>query len=209
MRAAKDAGVKHLVWSTLPDVEAISGGKFHVPHFTGKAKVDAIVKAAGFSSHTFVIAPFYFQNLAGVLGPQKQPDGSLGWAVPLNPDVRCIHMGDINELGIIVVAAFLHADKVGNGEYLPLVGDFLSFNEIVETLNQQGHRLSVKQVPTELFATFLPGAAEIAEMFNYFQAHTYLGSDSSDRIALATKIAGRQPTKFSTWARLNFPVQNA
>ena len=209
VRAAKDAGVKHLIWSTLPNVEAISGGKFHVPHFTGKAKVDSIVKAAGFASHTFVIAPFYFQNLAGVLGPQKQPDGSLGWAVPLNPDVRCIHMGDINELGVIVTAAFLHADKVGNGQYLPFIGDFLSFNEIVETLNQQGHKLSVKQVPTELFATFFPGAAEIAEMFNYFQAHTYLGSDSSDRIALATKIAGRQPTKFSTWARLNFPVQNA
>jgi len=45
VRAAKDAGVKHLIWSTLPNVEAISGGKFHVPHFTGKAKVDSIVKA--------------------------------------------------------------------------------------------------------------------------------------------------------------------
>ncbi len=44
-------------------------------------------------------------------------------------------------------------------------------------------------------------------MFGYFQAHTYLGSDSSDRIALANKIAGRQPTKFSAWARVNFPVR--
>ena len=35
----------------------------------------------------------------------------------------------------------------------------------------------------------------------------YLGSDSSDRIALANKIAGRQPTDFSTWARTNFTVQ--
>src|SRR5881296_1346853 len=46
VQAAKDAGVKHVVWSTLPDVEAISGGKFHVPHFTSKAKVDPIVKDA-------------------------------------------------------------------------------------------------------------------------------------------------------------------
>src|SRR5712672_613902 len=208
VRAAKDAGVKHFIWSTLPNVEAISGGKFHVPHFTGKARIDSIVKAAGFASHTFVIAPLYFQNLAGAFGPQKLPDGSLGWAIPLDPDVRCIHMGDVSELGNVVTGAFLHPDKVGNGEYLPLVGDFLSFNEIVEALNQRGHKLSVKQVPTELFATFFPGAAEIAEMFSYFQAHTYLGSDSSDRIALANKIASGQPTKFSTWARLNLPVQN-
>jgi len=65
IRAAKDAGVKHFVWSTLPDVEAISGGKFNVPHFTGKAKVDRVVKDAGFENYTFVIAPFYYQNLAG------------------------------------------------------------------------------------------------------------------------------------------------
>jgi hypothetical protein len=117
-------------------------------------------------------------------------------------------MGDISELGDIVAGAFEHPDEAGNGEYLALVGDFMSFNEIVDTLNRQGHKFSFKQVPKEVFATLFPGAAEIAETFSYFQAHTYLGSDSSDRIALANKIAGRQPTKFSTWARLNVPVQS-
>src|SRR6266481_2379759 len=149
VRAAEDAGVKHFVWSTLPDVEAISGGNFNVPHFTGKAKVDRIVKEAGFANHTFVIAPFYYQNL---------------------------------------------------------VGAFLSFNEIIDTLNRQGHNFSFNHVPKEIFAGLFPGAAEIAEMFNYFQAHTYLGSDSRDEIALANKTAGRQPTKLSVWARVNFPV---
>ena len=142
----------------------------------------------------------------GSVAPQKQVDGSVGWAFPLDPDVRCIHMGDIRELGGIVAGAFAHPDKAGNGEYLPLVGDFMSFNEIVDTLDRQGHKFSFKQVPKEVFAPLFPGAAEVAEMFSYFQSHTYLGSESYDRIALANKIAGRQPSKFSTWARVNFSV---
>jgi len=121
--------------------------------------------------------------------------------------VRCIHMGDITELGNIVAGAFVQSDQAGNGEYLPLVGDFMSFNEIIDTLNGQGHKLSFKQIPKEVFASLFPGAAELAEMFSYWEAHTYLGSYSSDRIALADKIAGRQPTMFATWARVNFPVQ--
>jgi uncharacterized protein YbjT (DUF2867 family) len=208
VRAAKNAGVKHFIWSTLPDAEAISGGKFHVPHFTGKAKIDRIVKEAGFAHHTFVIAPFFYQNLAGAVAPQKQEDGTLGWALPLDPDARCIHMGDISELGAIVAGAFADPDEAGHGEYLPLVGDFMSFNEIVGTLNRQGHRFSFRQVPKEAFAGFFPGAAELAEMFGYFQAHTYMGSDRHDQIALANKIAARQPSKFATWARANFPVQS-
>ena len=149
----------------------------------------------------------YYQNLVGVLAPQKQPDGSMGWALPLDPSVRCIHMGDISELGHIVAEAFAHPDEPGNGEYLPLVGDFMSFNEIVDTLNRQGHQFSFTEVPKDVFAASFPGAAEVAEMFGYIQAHTYLGSKSYDQIALANRIVGREPAKFSAWARVNFPVR--
>ena len=207
VRAAREAGVEHFVWSTLPDVEAISGGKLHVPHFTGKAKADRIVREAGFAHHTFVIAPFFYQNLVGLMAPQKQENGTLGWALPIDPTVRGIHMGDITEIGAIVAGAFAHPDQAGNGQYLPLVGDFMSFNEIVDTLNRQGHDLSVKQVPKEVFAASFPGAAEIAATFAWFEAHTYLGSESRDRIALANKVAGPQPTGLSTWARANFPTR--
>ena len=94
------------------------------------------------------------------------------------------------------------------GEYLPLVGDFMSFDEIVSTLNKQGgHNFSFKQLPKEVFAAAsFPGAAELADSFVYFQAHTSLGSDSRDRIALANTIAGRQPTKFAAWAQVNVPT---
>jgi hypothetical protein len=118
-------------------------------------------------------------------------------------------MGDIRELGNIVAGAFAQPDQAGQGEWLPLVGDFMSFNEIVDTLNRQGHKFSFKQVPKEAFAASFPGGAEVAETFSYFQAHTYLGSNSHDQIALANKVAGVQPSKLSTWARANFPAQTA
>ena len=53
------------------------------------------------------------------------------------------------------------------------------------------------------------GAAggSLPETFAYFQAHTYLGAPAEKEIALANRIAGRQPTRFATWARANFPVQ--
>jgi uncharacterized protein YbjT (DUF2867 family) len=175
VRAAKEAGVKHFVWSTLPDVEAISRGKLHLPHFTGKAKVDRIVREAGFAHHTFVIAPFFYQNLVGLLAPQKQEDGTLGWTLPVDPAVRGIHMGDITEIGSVVAGAFAHPDQAGNGQYLPLVGDFMSFNEIVATLHRQGHEFSFKRVPREVFATLFPGAAEIAATFAWFEAHNLPG----------------------------------
>jgi uncharacterized protein YbjT (DUF2867 family) len=209
VRAAKQAGVKHFIWSTLPNVEAISGGKLHVPHFTNKARIEKIVADAKFEHHTFVIAPFFYQNLLGVMAPQKAPDGASGWAMPLDPEKRVIHAGDINELGPLVVGAFAQPQLAGNGECLPLVGDFLSFNDIIATLNAQGHHFVFRRVPKDVFGSWFPGAKEVAEMLGYFEAYTYLGVDSRDAIALANRIAGRQPTPFAAWAKKNFAIPAA
>ncbi|RQV80347.1 NmrA/HSCARG family protein [Burkholderia anthina] len=205
VQAAKAAGVNHLIWSTLPNVEAISGGKLNVPQFTGKAEVDSIVKNAGFPRHTFVMPPAYYQNFAGPYGPQMQQDGSLGWTLPIDPTVRCLHMGDINELGNIAAGAFAHPEETGNGAYLPLVGDFMSFNELVDTLNQLGHKVSFTQVAREVYAGFFPGADALGETLAYYETYTYLGPGSHDAgIALANKVAGKAPTTFASWARENF-----
>jgi uncharacterized protein YbjT (DUF2867 family) len=209
VNAAKDAGVQHFIWSTLPNVETISGGAINVPHFTDKAKVERVVSEAGFAYHTFVIAPFYYQNLLGAMAPQKQADGTAGWALPLDPERRVIHMGDITELGRIVAGAFAQPQLAGHGEHLPLVGDFLSFNEIIATLGRQGNKFSFKRVPREMFAGWFPGAEHVAAMLAYFEAHTYLGSDSREAIALANRVAGQQPTKFAAWARTHFATPAA
>ena len=207
IEAAKLAGVNHFIWSTLPDVESVSQGEFRLPQFTNKARIDSLVKAAGFPYYTFVVPPAYYQNFAGPFGPQKQQDGSYGWVLPINPDVRCIHMGDINQLGKIVAGAFANPANTGKGAYLPLVGDFLSFSEIVDTLNQLGHPVTFKQVPRDVYAGFFPGAEVLADTLAYYEKYTYLGPGSHEAvIALANKIADFQPATFKLWAKENFSL---
>ena len=130
--AAKAAGIVHFVWSTLPNVESISKGEFEVPHFTNKAKVDDLVRSAGFRYYTFVQPPFYFQNFTHVLAPHSKQDGSTGWAMPIDPTKKVFHMSDINDLGKVVSGALLQPEKVGNGAYLSLATELNSFNDIIE-----------------------------------------------------------------------------
>ena len=204
--AAKDAGVEHLVWSTLPNVESISGGRLDVPHFTGKAKIDRFVEEAAFANHTFVIAPMYYQNLVGLMAPQKQRTArSAGRSLSIPMCVASTWGTSVNWATSLPALSHTRTWQA-MASILPLVGDFLSFNDIIDTLNRQGHKFTFRQVPIEVFAASFPGAAEVGATFRHFEAHTYLGSPSHDRIALANKVAGRQPSTFSTWARVNFPA---
>ena len=124
---------------------------------------------------------------------------------PADPDTQ-LSAFDVGEQ---LAGAFAQPEIAGHGEYLPLVGDFLSFNEVIATLNRQGHKFSFTQVPQEVFAGWFPGAKEIAEMLAYFGAHTYLGADSREAIALANKVSGRQPTKFAAWSQTKFAIPAA
>ena len=203
INAAKKSGVKHFVWSTLPNVEIISDGKIDVPHFTGKAKVDEIVKNAGFKYHTFVQPPFYFQNLNGMLSPQDLGNGKKGWAMPLDPTKKVIHMADINDLGLVVAGALLDPDKVGNGEYLSVAAELNSFNDVLSAFKENGHDYEMTVIPEEEYSKMFEGAYEIAQTYKYFEAHTYMGPNSEAQIQLAKEIATEEFTSLNEWIKQN------
>ena len=207
VESAKKAGVKHFVWSTLPNVKEISNDKYQVPHFTFKADVDEVVKNAGFDHYTFVQASFYYQNFTGMIAPQAQGNGRKGWVLPIDPAKKAIHMSDVNDLGKVVAGAFGQPEKAGNGEYLSLATTLFSFNEIIETLNNQGHDFTFQQVPSEVFSTFFEGAYEVAEMFRYFEEHTLMGPSSDARIELANEVSIKPFISFTEWAKDNLTIE--
>jgi uncharacterized protein YbjT (DUF2867 family) len=201
VQAARAAGVEQLIWSTLPDVEKLTGGRLKVAHFTEKARVDAVVKAAGFARHTFVMAPMYFQNFLTMMTPQPLPNGGRGWAVPIDPAARVIHAGDVSDVGRAVAAAFAAGERLSDGSYLGVCGGLYSFNDFVGTLNAQGHKLQVLQVPPAAYDGFYPGAPEVREMFQYFAEQTYFGPERERYIAAAGALVPGGFTSFADWAR--------
>src|SRR5437867_7918863 len=209
VKEARAAGVQHLIWSTLPNAENLSGGRLKLPHFTGKARVDAAVEAAKFPRHTFVQAPFYFQNFLGMLAPQPLSNGGRGWVVPMDPAARVMHAGDVNDVGRAVAAAFAAGDELRNGSYLAVCGGEYSWNDFVSTLNAQGHDVEVQQVPADAYDTFFPGAAEVREMFQYFEQCTYFGPESASRIAAAKALSPAGLIGFADWAKRNLAPTKA
>lgn len=207
VEAAAAAGVRHFVWSTLPNVEDLSGGAFHVPHFTDKAKVDAHVRDAGFEHVTFVEAPFYFENLATVMAPQQLPDGRTGWALPLPGDARVVHAGTIEDLGGVVAGAFDHPESVGGGAYLSSAAGLMSFQDFADILTEQGHSVAIVEVPPSVYSTFYPGADEMAQMMGYWAAHTYLGPNGDEAIAAARSVSTTASTDFASWAAVHMPAR--
>jgi uncharacterized protein YbjT (DUF2867 family) len=209
VKEARAAGVQHFVWSTLPDADKLTGGRLKLPHFSGKARVDAAVEAAKFPRHTFVQAPFYFQNFLGTLAPQPLPNGGRGWAVPIDPAARVIHAGDVNDVGRTVAAAFAAGDTLPDGSYLAACGGMYSWNDFVGTLNAQGHDVQVQQVSADAYDTLFPGAPEVREMFQYFAQCTYFGPERESRIAAANALAPAGLTGFADWATRNLTPTTA
>jgi len=204
VKAARSFGVEHLVWSTLPDCERITGGRLKVVHFTGKARVDAVVEAAGFRRHTFVQAPMYFQNFLTMNSPQPLRNGGRGWAVPMDPAARVMHSGDPTEVGRAVAAAFSVGDKLPSGSYLAVCGGVYSWNDFVATLNAQGHKLEVTRVvPPEAYDNFFPSAHEMREMYQYYEQYTYFGPEREMRTAAANALVPGGFTAFADWAKVH------
>ncbi len=203
IEAAKEAGVQHFIWSTLPNVEAISNAEFDVPFFTGKAKANELVTNAGFKYHTFVQAPFYFQNFIGALAPMPKQDGTTGFTFPIDPAKKTIHLGDINDLGKVVTGTFLQPEKVGNGSKLSLAAQQSSFNEILEAFKTNGKEYSFTQVPADVFSTFFEGAGLYAAMFGYIEKYSFMGPDAESQIALAKVTANDTLVSFNEWIKNN------
>lgn len=207
--AAKAAGVKHVIWSTLEDTRKLMTAddkrmpmlqeKYRVPHFDAKAEADAYF--AGLPV-TYLVTSFYWDNLYLFgLAPKKGDDGVYSWTFPMgNSKLAGIAAEDIGK----VAYGIFKAGSTYAGKTVGIVGENLTITEIGEKLSKGLGIGPVKYnapEPNEYRGYGFPGADEYGNMFQVYRdfEKEVLGARSLE----TTKALNPQVQNFDTWLQKN------
>jgi uncharacterized protein YbjT (DUF2867 family) len=176
--AAKQAGLKHVIYSTLEDVRKwvplsdssmpTLQGKYKVPHFDGKGEGDQYFIEAGVPV-TFMLASYYWENLIYFgMGPKRGADGKLALTFPMGKKKMAgIAAGDIGKCayGILKNGDQLIGKRVG------IAGDQLSCGDMAKALSKSlGEEVSYNEITPEQYRGFgFPGADDLGNMFQFYR----------------------------------------
>jgi uncharacterized protein YbjT (DUF2867 family) len=175
-RAARRAGVKHALWSTLEDTRRwvplesermpTLMGRYKVPHFDAKGESDRLFTEAGVPT-TFLLTSFYWDNLIHFgMGPKKDPDGTLAITMPMgNAKLPGIAAGDIGRCAY----GLFKAGPAFVGKTVGIAGEHLTGAQMAQALSRAlASPVRYNDVPPEVYRAFgFPGADDLGNMFQF------------------------------------------
>ena len=208
--AAKKAGLKHVIWSTLEDTREFVpldddrmptiNGKFKVPHFDGKGESNKFFTEAGVPT-TFLYPSFYWENFIYFgSGPKKGADGKLALSLPIG-DAK---MGGIaaEDIGKSAYSIFKRG-KEFIGKKVGLAGEQLTGVEMANDLSKaMGQPVSYNKIPASVFRSFgFPGADDLGNMFQFYDEFEEQVNGLRD--VNASRQLNPELQSFSQWLKEN------
>jgi uncharacterized protein YbjT (DUF2867 family) len=186
VEAALNCGVRNIVFSSLVDAERISNGRYKVEHFTGKHKVEDRIRELRqqnrLDSAVFVLPGFYWQNLAHMIKPQRQQDGSFVYLYPTDPAKTPVCSLDISDFGPIV-AKILENPKQYDGRSICISSECLTLAQMASMMGEAiGKKVIAKEV-SEQEALRNGISPEFIEMYRFFRDFGYYGGEQISPLA--------------------------
>jgi uncharacterized protein YbjT (DUF2867 family) len=175
-RAAHEAGVAHVVWSTLEDVRnyvpagderipTLEGG-YKVPHMDAKAEANEFFREAGVPT-TFLHTSFYWDNMITFgMGPQRMSDGALAITFPLG-DAKLPGIA-AEDIGACAYGVFQRGE-CALGRTVSIAGEHLTGHEMAAGLSRAlGTEVAYNAISPDAYrAAGFPGADDLGNMFQF------------------------------------------
>ena len=176
--AAKEAGLQHVIWSSLEDTRKwvpldddsmpTLQEKYKVPHFDAKGESDRFFKDLGVPT-TFMYASFYWENMIYFgMGPKKNDDNTYSIAFPLG-DKKMAGIG-AEDIGKCAYGIFKKGSEL-IGKTVGVAGDQLTINEMAGLLSKAiGQDVSYYEInPDQYRSLGFPGAEDLGNMFQFYR----------------------------------------
>jgi uncharacterized protein YbjT (DUF2867 family) len=205
-KAAKDAGVKHVIWSTLEDtrksIPLSDGrmptlmGKYKVPHFDAKGEANAIFTELGVPT-TFLVTSFYWDNFIHFgMGPKKGADGKLAITLPLG--TKKLAGIAAEDIGKTAYAIFEKGSEM-IGKTVGIAGGHLTGAQMAKSLTKAlGQEVRYNDVPPATYRSF--GFTGADDLGNMFQFNSEFEQDCCDARSISeTKTLNPELQTFDRW----------
>ena len=174
--AAKDAGLRHVIWSTLEDTRKFVPltdnrmptlmGRYKVPHFDSKGESNHLFTDAGVPV-TFLVTSFYWENFIHFgMGPKKGPDGTLAITFPMG-DKRLSSIAS-DDIGKCAYGIFKRGSEL-IGKTVGIAGEHLTGAQMAAAFTKAlGRQVRYNEVSPEAYRSFgFPGAEDLGNMFQF------------------------------------------
>jgi len=208
--AAKHAGLKHVIWSTLEDTRRwvplddqrmpTLMGKYKVPHFDGKGEANQVFTDLAVPV-TFLLTSFYWDNLIHFgMGPKRGPDGKLAITFPMG-DKKLPGMA-AEDIGKCAYGIFKKGSEY-IGKTVGITGEHLTGEEMAAALGEAlGEEVRYNMVEPEVYRGFgFPGADDLGNMFQFkrdFERY-FCGARDID----TSRELNPELQSFTTWLSAN------
>ena len=202
--ASISTGVKHLVISSLHNVNKLTNGSLHVPHFDSKAAIDDYAESvrADKLNVTYFHPAFFLQNFNAMIN--KADDGSYNITLPIDPAARIPVIDIVADAGKWVAGIF-EAGPAANGKTVQAVSfwtDLPSFSSELSAV--LGHKVAYNNVPADVFKSFLPEAIadELTENMKLMDQYSYYGKNAESQQPQSDEFLLKQAklATISSWA---------
>jgi uncharacterized protein YbjT (DUF2867 family) len=188
-KAAKEAGIKHIIWSTLEDVTnwvplnddsmPTLREKYKVPHFDGKGKSDRYFIDEAVPV-TFMLASYYWENLIYFgMGPKRGTDGKLSITFPMG-DKKMAGIA-AEDIGRCAYGIFQKGESL-IGKRIGIAGDQLSCAEMARAMSKAlGEEVNYNEITAEQYRAFgFPGADDLGNMFQFYRDFDQVCNNTRD-----------------------------
>jgi uncharacterized protein YbjT (DUF2867 family) len=173
--AAKDSGVRHVIWSTLEDTRGhlpVGSDRYPtldgytVPHFDAKAEANAQFERLGVPT-TFLQTSFNWENFAVGLGPIRGEGGRLVLTLPMGE--RRLAGISVEDVGRTALGIFARGEEY-IGRTVSIAGEHVTGEQLAETFAEGfGEPVDYRPLTHDQFRALpIPGAAEFGNMFQYY-----------------------------------------